>query len=103
MSMMSSGGKGSQDVDLNLAPIIDCLTVLVTFMLASATFLSVGVLDAGVGAAGEKSASESPPSVIMQAELGNNQELVLKLSGKANETIRIPAKQGEVDYADFKA
>ena len=41
-----------KDFDLNLAPIIDCMTVLITFMLASASFLSIGILDAGVAAAG---------------------------------------------------
>jgi biopolymer transport protein ExbD len=48
---MSVGGGNSQDADINLAPIIDCFTVLIAFMLVSASFLSIGVLDAGIAAA----------------------------------------------------
>ena len=51
---MSAGnfeGSGGQDFELNLASLIDCFTVLITFLLASASFLSVGILDAGVAAA----------------------------------------------------
>ena len=38
----------SQDFDVNITPIIDSFTVLITFMLASASFLSVGIFDAGI-------------------------------------------------------
>ena len=33
------------DIELNLAPIIDCFTVLITYLLLSASFLSLSVLD----------------------------------------------------------
>jgi biopolymer transport protein ExbD len=54
---MISGGGGSpgrkskgasQDFDLNLAPIIDCITVLIAFILISTSFISIGLLDAGI-------------------------------------------------------
>ena len=44
--MSNFGSSGSQEVDLNITPIIDCFTVLITFMLASASFLSIGFLEA---------------------------------------------------------
>lgn len=103
MSMASPSGKGSQEVDLNLAPIIDCLTVLVTFLLASASFLSVGVLDAGVGAPAEKSATETPPSLILQAEIDDHHEVTLKLSGKSTQTLKVPAKGNQLDYLNLKS
>ena len=43
---MSRSRGGSLDFELNLAPIIDCLVVLITFMLASASFLSISIFDA---------------------------------------------------------
>lgn len=99
--MTSDSGSGGQDFDLNLAPIIDCLTVLITFMLATATFLSIGVLDAGIAAAGATTSDATPPPVQITVELQPNQALSIKLSGKANQTIKLPAKDGNWDYASM--
>src|SRR4051812_14599722 len=51
MSAISSGS--GQDIDLNIAPIIDCFTVLITYLLVSASFLSLAVLEVGVAASGD--------------------------------------------------
>lgn len=99
MSTGVSGGNSSQDVELNLASIIDCFTVLIAFMLASASFLSIGILDAGVAAAGAQTASGTPPSVNVTVELGAVGKLVIKLSGKASNTTSLPAlASGKADY-----
>jgi len=45
----NSPGEGAQEVDLNLAPIIDCFTVILTYLLASTSFLSLAALDTAVG------------------------------------------------------
>lgn len=104
---MSTGGfsfgKGSQEIDLNLAPIIDCLTVLVTFMLASASFLSIGILEAGVGAAGESSVTQHAPAITLQAEIGMHGEITLKTSGKINTTVPIHGINEQADYSHLKA
>ncbi len=101
-----SGGKGgSQDFEINLAPIIDCLTVLITFILASASFLSIGILDAGIAAAGTaaKDAKDSPPpAVSVTVELGTAKSMVVKLQGKASSTQTITAKNGEYNLDDLK-
>ncbi len=81
-SMGTGGSANSQDFELNLASIIDCFTVLITFMLASASFLSIGVLDAGVAAAGTSSTSATPPPIQINVELSQNQDITLKVSGK---------------------
>lgn len=92
-------GKGvSQSFELNLAPVIDCMTVLITFMLASASFLSIGILEAGAGLPGEAAANQAPPDVNVQLELLDQNAMEIKLSGKSNETIRLPSKQGELDF-----
>jgi biopolymer transport protein ExbD len=41
MSANFGGGGNGQEVELNITPIIDCFTVLITFLLASASFLSL--------------------------------------------------------------
>jgi hypothetical protein len=54
MNAMSAGtSRGSpQSIELNLTPILDCFTVLITFLLASAGFLSIGFFEAAVPGAG---------------------------------------------------
>jgi biopolymer transport protein ExbD len=90
VSMESSGKSGSQDFDLNLAPIIDCLTVLIAFMLASTAFLSIGILDAGVAAAGASATSTTPPAISILIELGAGKDYLLKVTGKSAFTAPIP-------------
>jgi biopolymer transport protein ExbD len=102
MNVSSGGGHGSsssQDFDLNLAPIIDCFTVLITFMLVSASFISIGILDAGAGAAGQTAAKDTPPPIIVQIELRDQFEMEIQLSGKANSKTKLAATQGDWDYA----
>ena len=74
----------SQDFELNLASIIDCLTVLITFTLASASFLSIGILDAGVSAAGDEAKTEVPPEITLGIELKQDLKIDLKILGKVN-------------------
>ena len=49
---MNSPGTsdGGQDFELNLASIIDCLTVIIAFLLLSSSFVSYGTLDTAVAA-----------------------------------------------------
>jgi biopolymer transport protein ExbD len=82
--MSSSIGEGNnQDCELNLAPIIDCFTVLITYLLVTASFISLSSLDVGVSASG--TASETTPSgpppfyLTLQIKLSN--ELTLKIGG----------------------
>jgi biopolymer transport protein ExbD len=84
---MSAGSSDSgQDVDLNLAPIIDCFTVLITYLLVSAAFISLTVLDVGVSASGQ--AAAPPPEVnpkvpppSLAAHVLPDHTLTLKLTG----------------------
>lgn len=46
------GGGPSQDFELNLAPIIDCLVVLIAFLMVSLSYLSIQMMDASVASAG---------------------------------------------------
>ncbi|MBC7385559.1 MAG: biopolymer transporter ExbD [Cryobacterium sp.] len=66
--MSRRGGGGSLDFDLNLAPIIDCFTVLITFMLASASFISVSIFDAGFTPA-EAQGDPAPPPITVTLDL----------------------------------
>jgi biopolymer transport protein ExbD len=86
MNVGGEGGGGSQDFELNLAPIIDCFTVLITYLLVSASFISLSVFEVGVSANGEASpeqvqSSETPMN--MEILLTGTKEVSLKLTGGA--------------------
>lgn len=106
---VSSGGSGkagsqSQDFELNLASIIDCFTVLVTFLLASSAFLSIGFLDAGISAGGATTPEDkAPPSVQVTVELQPNHKMEIKVAGKANETIQITSLNNGWDQEKLSA
>lgn len=100
MSVGSLGQDGdSQEVDLNLAPIIDCFVVLIAFMLVSASFLAIGILDAGIAAAGAQSKQSEPPPVSISVGLTASKDIRVEVSGKATQNILIKAKNGDWDLA----
>jgi biopolymer transport protein ExbD len=79
-----SGGDHTQDVELNLAPIIDCFTVLITYLLVTASFLSLAALDVGVSATGTAApATESatPPPMVMSLEVLANGDIKVNVRG----------------------
>jgi len=91
-----SGGGNSQDFDLNIAPIIDCFTVLIAFMLVSATFLSIGILDAGVSASGAQSQdSTTVPQIAVAVELQKNHSIIVRITGKETSNKTFGAIDGE--------
>jgi len=82
---MSAGGSSSeQDVELNLASIIDCFTVLITFLLASSSFLSLGILDAGVASGGVGVEKEPTPPIQVELKILSGTEYSLKVQGKTH-------------------
>ena len=87
-----SGGKPGQDFDLNLAPIIDCFTVLITFLLASASYLAVGILDTNLAVEGAAGAAtdKKPPAIRLDIVLNPRKEISLKVTGKGKLDKTIP-------------
>jgi biopolymer transport protein ExbD len=53
-----------QDAPINIASIIDCFTVLITYVLAAASFISLGAIDAGIAGA---PAADAPPAIVAPA------------------------------------
>lgn len=80
------GSGGGQEVELNITPIIDCFTVLITFLLASASFLSVGFFEVNTpGQGSDPSASEPDTEAVIKIK--NNHMAELKVKGKKNLTM----------------
>jgi biopolymer transport protein ExbD len=83
--MAGGGGDSGQDVELNLAPIIDCFTVLITYLLVTASFLSLAALDVGVSATGTSTpppvADNTPPPMVMSLEAMANGDIKINVRG----------------------
>ena len=67
-------------------------------MLVSASFLSIGILDAGIAATGATSTNATPPAVSVTVELKKDLSYRVKLSGKENRSVAVAAKDGTPDY-----
>ena len=78
-------GDSTQDVELNLAPIIDCFTVLITYLLVTASFLSLAAVDVSVSATGTAAVASTPdnkpPPWTMSIELKSNNEFEVMVKG----------------------
>ena len=93
MSANFGSSSNNQEVDVNITPIIDCFTVLITFMLASASFLSIGILDAGVPGIASDS-KEAPPPYELNVRLKKDSSYDVKLSGKASKNTHFKDLEG---------
>lgn len=102
----TSNGRGrSQDVELNIVPIIDCFTVLITYLLITASFLSLSAFDVELAINGEvASPAELPkhPPLYLSLKLKGGGGIFLALTGgqkKLNEQMEIHAKaDGTVNW-----
>lgn len=105
---MMTGGDNGADFELNLAPIIDCFTVLITYLLVSASFISLTILDVGVAASGQAvpgPANAEPPMSLM-IQMTASKEIQLKLSGGAanvNLSYAIAPAKNDWDTAGISA
>src|SRR3954465_141066 len=101
--MSAIQGDGGQDFDLNLAPIIDCFTVLITYLLVSASFISLTALDVGVAAAGQADPNAVQPKTIpfnLSVQLAESRAIALKITGgpkSIDVTVPVPATAGSWD------
>jgi biopolymer transport protein ExbD len=97
---MHVGDGGGQDFDLNLAPIIDCFTVLITYLLVSASFLSLSIFDIGVAASGQGAAANptTPPHAVI-VRMTESRSIELRVSGGAeNLSLTIPIASVSADW-----
>jgi len=92
---------GEQDFELNIASIIDCFTVLITYLLVSASFISIGVLD--VSALTQRPAGDTspPPDLTLSISLKLNHDVAIQVEGTQDAVVQIPAKDGQVDTASI--
>ncbi len=96
VGLPSPGGKSdseSQDFELNIVPIIDAFTVLISYLLASASFISLGIFDIDVATSGPGASTKPPaPALVRLAfDVKSNGVVQVKLSGAQSETFMVEA------------
>ena len=92
-----------QEVHLNIVPIIDCFTVLITFLIISSAYLSVGILDAGISASGEPEEASDPPEIQLTVKLQENHGFHVQIRGKRSSAWEIGAQDSEWDHEALNA
>ncbi len=106
--MMSPGsGSDGQDFELNLASIIDCLTVIIAFLLLSSSFVSYGALDTAVAAPQSSQTAdgseERPQSLTLSVKILEDDRVELEISGKRTEKRRIARDSLRTELQALKA
>lgn len=88
MSEVQESGTGrKKNFEPNLVPFIDLMSVLITFLLITAVWTQVSMIQIGTSIYGKKTENSPPPPVPAQADV------VLKLEIKANSYVLTVAKQ----------
>lgn len=102
MAHIESGGKGrSTNTELNLVPVIDLMSVLITFLLISAVWTQVSMIKLGASFSSLKDPNQTevkpPPleDVVLKLEVRNTGYVLF-----VGKDVRpIPMVNGEYDHA----
>ncbi len=99
---MRRGQSRQGDFHINIVPIIDCLTILITFMLASGVYLSIGLLKIGIAAPGEEATQDfkiDPISLNIHMNLDHS--FLIKTKASAPEELKIDSKKNYWNLKEF--
>lgn len=100
MAHIESGGSARKTtLDLNLVPFIDLMSVLITFLLITAVWSQVSLIQIGSSIYGKKNPNEKPP------EMPKDQDIVVKVDIKeagyvltiGTQSVSIPKKNADYD------
>ncbi len=106
MAHIDTGGGGrKKNIDLNLVPFIDLMSVLITFLLLTAVWSQVSMIQIGSSLYGKKNEDQSKPIVPPEAEI------VLKLEIRPTgylltvdrQSINVPNVDNEFDDVGLQA
>ncbi len=99
----SSRHECEQDFELNIAPIIDCFVVLIAYLLISASFISLTSMDVQVAvpAIGADAANQKE-NVEISLDLDQNRNVTVRLTGDRTESMVVPAREGDWDFAALR-
>lgn len=95
-------GDNNLEFELNIVPIIDCFTILITFLLSSGAFIAIGNLSVSVSG-GEGSVSEAKPAPVqISVYLDDLRNIRLDVTGAITKKIEFKAIEGKRDLVGLK-
>ncbi len=91
--MMKKGGSADLTVHVNMAPMIDFLVITIAFLLMSASFFSVGMIDSLASAEASATANSNlagatatPEARVLEIVIGANSEIKATIVGQNERT-----------------
>jgi biopolymer transport protein ExbD len=102
MRLRKQRREKSLDFELNLASVIDCLVVLIAFVLISASFASIGILEGSVASsAAEASPKEAETELVVGLKRGRSFEITVvgKKDGKAEKRAYVISPKNDWNYS----
>ena len=102
--MKRSRERKSQEIDLNIVPIVDFLTIVLCFMLASGSYVAIAALSVSTGTPSLSTSNSQgdEPEVTVSISLHNNRSLLLELGGKSPKATTFQSKKNDWDYGALK-
>ncbi len=93
MGLLKIGTKNKemdQDVNINITPLVDCFSGLMTYLLVAASFISLLVIEASIAGEGLSEAN-SNIKVSLEMRLKPNKNLSFILTGEENKQLDVPS------------
>jgi biopolymer transport protein ExbD len=100
MSSLINSEKKKNEFEVNIVPIIDCFTVLITFLLVSVSFLSVGFFQVQPMILSSQAGAVTKVSDYISVQVSRasvNPQIDILVKGSVNKIIHIPGVNGEWD------
>ncbi len=104
MNIGNAPGKKSLGFSINIVPIVDALTILITFMLAAGVYISIAVLDVKVsGASSSAAPSESKDPITVTVRMLADAGLAIEVSGSVTRTEQLAALGGKYNLPQLRS
>lgn len=106
MASVDPSGSSDQTFELNLVPFIDILSTCICFLLMTAIWINIGVINVTQAIGSEPPANgKNPPSVIAEIQNDGNVQLSLKdVPGKSKPVIYdVKSTMGRIDWERVEA
>lgn len=103
MGFVGGQDKKSLEVELNLLPVFDVLSVCICFLLMTVVWLQVGQIKTSQALGGQSQAeTKNPPSVWLTIDESSNVVLSFKHTKKKMADQTVTAQRGQLDVEQLK-
>jgi biopolymer transport protein ExbD len=86
------------EANINIASIIDCFTVIITYLLSAASLVSITALEAGlISNSGTPDASSAPPAEVIELSVRNSGKIDLYFKNEGGTVDHRTFEQNDID------